>query len=77
MRDIKIFSIILIIMFMVSYSMAQGVAINTDGATADASAMLDVKSTNSGLLIPRINIPNLAAAAPVTSPAVSLLVYNT
>ncbi|MDD3741483.1 MAG: hypothetical protein PHH30_09590, partial [Bacteroidales bacterium] len=56
---------------------AQGVAINTDGESADASSMLDVKATNKGLLVPRISIPNLSAAAPVTSPAVSLLVYNT
>ncbi|HNQ68033.1 MAG TPA: hypothetical protein PKN32_06635 [Bacteroidales bacterium] len=77
MINVKIFSIVFMLLFVVSFSMAQGVAINTDGATADGSAMLDVKSTNSGLLIPRINIPNLAAAAPVTSPVVSLLVYNT
>src|SRR5690606_22489166 len=29
-----------------------------------------------GLLIPRISIPNLNAASPVTAPATSLLVYN-
>ncbi len=56
---------------------AQGVAINTDGEVADVSSMLDVKATNKGILVPRISIPNLSAAAPVTSPATSLLVYNT
>lgn len=51
------------------------VGINT--TTPDASSMLDISATNKGLLIPRVSIPNLNAAAPVTAPAVSLLVYNT
>jgi hypothetical protein len=51
------------------------VGINT--TTPDASSMLDVTATDKGLLIPRISIPNLNAAAPVTAPATSLLVYNT
>lgn len=51
------------------------VGINT--TTPDASSMLDISSTNKGLLVPRVSIPNLNAAAPVTSPATSLLVYNT
>ncbi|MET0759915.1 MAG: hypothetical protein ABWZ56_05815 [Flavobacterium sp.] len=51
------------------------VGINT--ITPDASSMLDVTANDKGILIPRISIPNLSAAAPVTSPATSLLVYNT
>ncbi len=33
---------------------AQGVAVNNDGSSADASAMLDVKSATKGLLAPRM-----------------------
>lgn len=51
------------------------VGINT--TNPDASSMLDITATDKGLLIPRISIPNLNAAAPITSPATSLLVYNT
>lgn len=51
------------------------VGINT--TTPDASSMLDINATDKGLLIPRVSIPNLNAAAPVTAPATSLLVYNT
>jgi hypothetical protein len=58
--------------------MAQNIAINSSGAaTADASAILDVQSTNKGLLIAQINLSSLTAASPLTSPAHSLLVYNT
>jgi hypothetical protein len=51
------------------------VGINT--TTPDASSMLDINSNDKGLLIPRISIPNLNASAPIISPAISLLVYNT
>ncbi len=50
------------------------VGINTDGSTPDASAMLDVKSTTSGLLIPRMTI---ADRDNIASPATGLLVYVT
>jgi hypothetical protein len=56
---------------------AQNVAINTTGAVGAASAMLDVNSTNSGVLIPRVALTATNVAAPVTTPATSLLVYNT
>ena len=35
-------------------SFAQNVGVNADGSTADASAMLDIKSTTKGVLIPRM-----------------------
>jgi len=34
---------------------AQSLSINTDGSTADASALLDVKSTAKGILVPRMS----------------------
>lgn len=46
-------------------------------ATPNASAKLDITSTNSGLLIPRVALTAANAAGPVTAPATSLLVYNT
>lgn len=70
-----LFTFIFLLLSIISLS--QGVAINTDGTIANSSAMLDVSAINKGLLVPRISIPNLSAAAPVISPAVSLLVYNT
>jgi len=54
-----------------------GVLIDYVGTTRDPSAILDVRSTDQGILVPRISISNLAAAAPVSSPATGLLVYNT
>jgi hypothetical protein len=55
-------------------SAQQGVAINTDGSSPHASAMLEIKSTNKGLLIPRMTSSERGA---IVSPALGLLVYET
>ncbi len=60
----------------ISITYAQNVAINTSGAVANSSAMLDISSNNTGLLVPRVNLTMTTVAAPVTTPATSLLVYN-
>ena len=50
-----------------------GMAINTTGAVADPSAMLDVSAADKGLLIPRLTSAERDALLPVTG----LTVYNT
>lgn len=58
-------------------AIAQNVGINSTGAAPAASAMLDVESTNSGVLVPRLALTATNVAAPVAAPAASLLVFNT
>lgn len=73
-----IYIIVFLTLFNVSFS--QNIGINSTGAYAHPSALLDIDaspSNNTGLLIPRIPLTAINAAAPVTSPATSLLVYNT
>ncbi|MEO7445288.1 MAG: hypothetical protein ABIT96_12215 [Ferruginibacter sp.] len=53
---------------------AQNVAINNSGNPADVSAILDVQSTNKGLLIPKMNQQQRNL---ILTPAVGLLVYQT
>ncbi len=66
-------SILIIIVLTINVSIAQ-VAINNDGSTPDASAMLDIKSTNSGLLIPRMTNTDRDNIA---TPATGLMVFST
>ena len=54
-------------------SYAQNVGINDDGSTPDNSAMLDVKSTSKGLLIPRMTEAQRTA---ISLPAKGLLIYQ-
>lgn len=60
------------LVLIANYSFAQNVGINN--TTPDNSAMLDVTSTNSGILIPRMTLTQRNAIA---SPAHSLLIYQT
>ncbi|HMI79443.1 MAG TPA: hypothetical protein VK484_11665 [Ferruginibacter sp.] len=59
----------------ISHSYSQNIGIGT--TTPNSSAMLDVQSTNKGMLVPRIALTSANAASPVTSPADALLIYNT
>jgi len=61
-------------LFLLNNLSGQGVSINEDGAEADASAMLDIKSTSKGLLAPRMNLLEMFS---ITSPAEGLMVYCT
>jgi hypothetical protein len=57
---------------------AQNVGISTNGATPNASAMLDVSSTDKGVLIPRVALSATNSNSPIgASITTSLLVYNT
>ncbi len=66
--------VIILLASQVSNIYSQGVAINTSGNPADASAMLDVQSTSGGILIPRLT---LAQRGNLVSPASGLLIYQT
>jgi hypothetical protein len=57
-----------------STAFAQGVGINSTGAAADTSALLDLSSTAKGFLAPRMTALQRAA---IFSPATGLLVYQT
>lgn len=60
-------------MFVIHSATAQSLAINTDGSNADASALLDVKSTVKGVLIPRMT---KAERMSIALPATGLMVFQ-
>jgi hypothetical protein len=55
-------------------ALSQGIAINTDNSNPDPSAMLDVKSTNRGLLAPRMTQAQRNA---ISNPATGLTIFQT
>ncbi|MFK5854774.1 MAG: FISUMP domain-containing protein [Bacteroidota bacterium] len=71
-KTTKIILIALLMSFGLN-TMAQ-VAINNDGSIPDASAMLEVKSTDKGFLTPRMTQAQIEA---ISNPADGLIVYNT
>ncbi|MEI6852800.1 MAG: hypothetical protein WCL06_08160 [Bacteroidota bacterium] len=70
-------SLVLFSIFGFSSLHAQNIGINTDGTSPDNSAMLDIKSANMGLLVPRISLSSLTDASTIATPANSLLIFNT
>lgn len=72
MKKISLLAMCFVCLFTIGN--AQSLAVNNDGSTADASAILDVKSTAKGLLVPRVTATQRAAIA---TPATGLVVYQT
>lgn len=70
------FQYILILLFMstLSWTSQAQVAINTTNADPDPTAMLDISSTTSGLLTPRMSRTERDA---INTPATGLLIYQT
>jgi hypothetical protein len=62
---------------------AQNIGINTTGATADPSALLDISGVGlpandqKGVLFPRVELVQTTVANPVVAPATGLMLYNT
>jgi hypothetical protein len=66
---------LLILLFLAIGTIVQAqVSITNDGSLPDNSAMLDVKSTNKGILIPRMTAAQREA---IVSPATGLLIFCT
>jgi|GEM_PF-5101723 len=60
---------------MLSFNTFAQVGIGT--TSPDSGSILDISSTNKGVLLPRIDIANLNSLSPLTSGAEGMLVYNT
>jgi hypothetical protein len=74
MKKLYLLTFLFFIIGLSSVKAQTGVSINTDGTDPDASAILDVKATGKGLLIPRMD---LAARNLINTPATGLLIFQT
>ncbi len=73
MKDLKTFISTVVFVLLLSPIYAQNVGINQDGSSPNANAILDLKSSTKGLLIPRMG-PADRMAIPNTK---GLMVYDT
>lgn len=70
-----VFLLIMSLLTFLSSDICGQIGIHTD--TPDASAALEISSSDKGLLIPRVSLStSLSSPDPVSSPATGLLVYN-
>jgi uncharacterized protein (TIGR02145 family) len=72
MKTLK--TLFFILAFIASNTLQAQVAVNTDGSSADGSAILDLKSSDKGLLTPRMTQSEIES---ISSPANGLLVFCT
>ena len=70
----KIFPFIIVLALLNNGLLFSQVAVNTDGSAPDNSAMLEVKSTTKGMLIPRMTLTERNG---IISPANGLLIFCT
>ncbi|MEL6986846.1 MAG: FG-GAP-like repeat-containing protein [Bacteroidota bacterium] len=73
MNQHKRYFIYILLMLLCVFTQAQ-IGINTDNSTPDASAILDIKSSEKGVLIPRLNS---AQKENITNPATGLMIFDT
>ncbi len=69
----KIIFLLFFFIFFVASNYAQNVGINSSGASADPSAAVDISSTTTGFLLPRMTTTQRDA---IPTPATGLMVYN-
>lgn len=67
------FAVFFTVLLLPASGLQAQVAVNTDGSTADPSAMLDVKSAIRGILIPRMSTMEREN---ISTPATGLLVFD-
>ena len=72
-RIIRLIAVVVFITALPHLAASQSLSINTDGTTANASAMLDVKSLTKGLLIPRMSRTERDA---IIAPATGLMIFQ-
>ncbi len=67
----KLITIIFIGMCIHAHTQSIGI-----GATPDSSAVLDIRSFNKGILLPRVSLLSIYDSTTIKKPAVSLMVFN-
>jgi hypothetical protein len=64
--------ILLTVLLATTLSVSAQISISTDGSSPDPSSMLDVKSTDKGMLVPRLTLNQIQS---ISNPAIGLQVF--
>jgi hypothetical protein len=78
-HTMKKLSIIIILLLTVSISgySQKFLKLGDNTGSINSSALLDLESTNKGLLLPRVALASTSDVSTISSPATGLIVYNT
>lgn len=76
LKNLSAFCVIALVITKMCYG--QNIAINTSGAAANVSAMLDIVASDKGMLLPRVSLTSNSDAATISgTEADALIVFNT
>jgi len=73
MKSLNVIIILIIFITISANAFSQGISINEDNTDADASAILDISSTDKGVLLPRMTSLQRTS---ISSPVSGLMVYD-
>ncbi len=76
MKTTKILISICVVLFLTTIKMTAQVTIGSQNAP-NASAVLDLQTTNKGLLLPRVALTSTTSASPLSAHVAGMTVYNT
>ncbi|MHA7843482.1 MAG: autotransporter outer membrane beta-barrel domain-containing protein [Winogradskyella sp.] len=66
------------LLFLLTFSVCVFAQVGVGTTTPDASSILDITASDKGVLVPRVNLIDVAdVTAPINTPATGLLVWNT
>ena len=71
----KVIALFLLVLLGTTASIAQ-IKVGGNPTTIDGNAILEVESTNKGILLPRVSLTSLDSPAPLTSHTLGMQVYN-
>ena len=77
MKKISLVIIMIFVNIFYTYSQQLREKVGDNPTIIESSAVLEVQSTNKGMLFPRVALTSTQDNTTITSPQVSLLVYNT
>ncbi|MCV9930208.1 hypothetical protein OIU83_21295 [Flavobacterium sp. LS1R49] len=69
--------ILLITLFVMSFSMTAQVKVGSNPTTINTNSLLELESTSKGLLLPRVALTSTTSFAPLTAHIAGMTVYNT
>jgi len=77
MHNIKALTVLLIIIVGCKYPLSAQIKIGENPKSINADAVLDVESSNKGILLPRIALSSTTSASPLKNFTSGMVVYNT
>jgi hypothetical protein len=76
-KELNFYTLIITLLLLTTFSAKAQLKIGSNPTVLNPNAVLEIESTNKGLLLPRIALTNTTSPSPLTAHVVGMMVYNT